>query len=61
METRPRYRPAIEAIIQSGMLSAAGLACLLAAFTAGSNAWYICFDLLPPLIVSHLPVCIYRN
>ena len=42
----------IETLVQSAAIYSAALASLLGTYLAGSNAQYICLDLINPLIVS---------
>ena len=41
----------IETLIQSAAIYSAALASLLGTYVAGSNAQYVCLDILQPLIV----------
>ena len=43
----------IETLIQSAAIYSAALASLLGTYVAGSNAQYVCLDILQPLIVRH--------
>ena len=45
----------IETLIQSAAIYSAALASLLGTYVAGSNAQYVCLDILQPLIVRHPP------
>lgn len=53
----------IETMIQSAAIYSAALASLLGTYLAGSNAQYICVDILQPLIVCCLspPVSFKRS
>ena len=42
---------ALEALVQSAALYSAALVALLAVYVRGSNAQYVCLDLLQPLVV----------
>ena len=45
----------VETLVQSAAVYSATLASLLGTYLAGSNAQYICLDLLTPIIVRPLP------
>ena len=48
----------VETLVQSAAVYSATLASLLGTYLAGSNAQYICLDLLTPIIVSSVVISI---
>lgn len=51
-QTKSSLKPAIAAVVESGLIYSVSLVCLLAVYLSGSWAHFIILDALTPIIVS---------